>query len=185
MKNQKGFAPIVIILIVIGVLVAGGGVYYYWQKSKVSAPATTPALSPTSTPSASTNETANWQTYRNEEYGFELKYPAKWNYKAVEEKDSISLELKRKEPLVLNNGTKEEYGDVFLIDVFSLDWWNNNAEIEPDGGAYLKNSGHTAGDVLGIYLAKNYKYVFTYWLGQDLIPPEVHLILSTFKFIPQ
>jgi len=28
----------------------------------------------------STNETANWKTYKNEEYGFEIKYPSGWSY---------------------------------------------------------------------------------------------------------
>jgi hypothetical protein len=28
------------------------------------------------------DETANWKTYRNEEYGFEIRYPSEWQYKA-------------------------------------------------------------------------------------------------------
>ena len=56
--NQKGISSILIILIIVGVLIVVGGIYW-WQKSKTN----------------SADETADWQTYRNDEYGFEVKYP--------------------------------------------------------------------------------------------------------------
>jgi hypothetical protein len=31
------------------------------------------------------DETADWKVYRNEEFGFEIKYPPKWEYNKVEE----------------------------------------------------------------------------------------------------
>lgn len=55
----------IIIIIVLAVLVVGGiYAYQYWQGGEVKTP--------------QENETANWQTYKNEEYGFEIDYPETW-----------------------------------------------------------------------------------------------------------
>lgn len=63
--NSK-IIKIVIFSILLGGIVYGG--YWYWQKSNQVV-----------------DETANWETYRNEEYGFEFKYPSSWQlYDAIQ-----------------------------------------------------------------------------------------------------
>jgi len=73
--NQKGIAPIAIILIIIGVLVVAGGLYYYQTQTEpdIIQPSPTPSPQPTTQ-----DETADWKTYRNDEYGFEFKYPGEY-----------------------------------------------------------------------------------------------------------
>jgi hypothetical protein len=56
--KQKGISSIIIILIIAGILAAAGGAWYFYQRLFVTE-----------------NETSDWQTYENKEYGFEVKYP--------------------------------------------------------------------------------------------------------------
>lgn len=60
MNNQKGLAPIIIIVVLAAII--GGGVFA-WQKFGTSK-------------QELKDETADWQTYTNEQYGFEFKYPS-------------------------------------------------------------------------------------------------------------
>ena len=53
---------------------------YYFSKQKNKA-TTIPAVQSNKTESfasMTTDPTAGWKTYRNEKYGFELKYPDNW-----------------------------------------------------------------------------------------------------------
>lgn len=72
---QKGFSKILTLVIVLAAIATGVLVWWQWQK-------------PAEVEQLPANETANWQTYRNEEYGFELKYPNDWQ-KGVEDFEDL------------------------------------------------------------------------------------------------
>ena len=76
--NRKGITPIVIILIIVGVLVLAGGVWYWQNQKEKEGP---------KPGEITTDETANWKTYRNEEHGLEFKYPEDWNEPTIKEGD--------------------------------------------------------------------------------------------------
>ncbi|MBU0466463.1 MAG: hypothetical protein KKF39_02175, partial [Nanoarchaeota archaeon] len=58
----------ILIVLALSVLV-GGGILGYQEYT---------ARQETPTPTSPIEETANWKVYRNEEYGFEVKYPEDW-----------------------------------------------------------------------------------------------------------
>ncbi len=89
--KQKGFAPI---LIVVLIAAAVGGYFWFNDSNNQTKPAqnvqTTktpaPATKPESTSSAASpapngaGETANWKTYTNTKFGYQIKYPSNREY---------------------------------------------------------------------------------------------------------
>ncbi len=76
--NKKAFGIVLIIVVVAVLALLGGGAIYY--KSKISSSSDTSngdSAKSTAVPSptASQDKTAGWKTYRNNYYGFEVKYP--------------------------------------------------------------------------------------------------------------
>lgn len=70
MKN-KGISTLLVLLIILGVVLIGGGVAYFYATYLLYNPrACTRAECP-----IVKNETADWKTYTNQEFGFEMKYP--------------------------------------------------------------------------------------------------------------
>lgn len=82
MNNEKGNIAVIAVLIAL-ILLAGGAAAYIvikgtaLQKNKALSPAAQQPqalTAATSTP----DETADWKTYRNDKYGFEMRYPLDW-----------------------------------------------------------------------------------------------------------
>ncbi|GEM_PF-6449547 len=182
---QKTFKPKFIGVIVL-LLVLGAGAYsamWYWQNQQVAQ-----EVAPTFTPRP--DEIASWQTYHNDQYGFEFKYPSDAK---IQEENFISspvvYENKCRDTfkscvrvsLTLSNGQTVKYnlqsGDEFGKDLsgsikkekITID--NKEYEMWVDEHNYIK------------VIAQN----FSIWLYNDIGLSEVNLfkqILSTFKFIP-
>ncbi len=85
-------APMAKLFLAIAIIVSLGamlGVTGYLAKNK-AVKIQQPQVSPAAEPAKSVeDETADWKTYRNEEHGFEFKYPL--NYKINERKGSIEI----------------------------------------------------------------------------------------------
>lgn len=71
--NQKGFANIILIVVIVAVFVGVVGYFVFGKKSEQAT-----QQQQTTTQTKPKDESANWKSYRNEEYGFEFKYPTGW-----------------------------------------------------------------------------------------------------------
>ncbi len=81
MNKKQGFSSILGIIIVL--IIVAGGIYWFSQdQSATPAPADSVTL-----------DTSEWQTYRNEEYGFEFEYPQTYTVKVEDNnKNTIVFE---------------------------------------------------------------------------------------------
>jgi len=101
----QGKTNIVYILIVVIVAVIIGGVVF-WHSMRQEVPYQPPEPQEP----VEVDETAGWQTYRNEEYGFEIKYPENWSADITDK--SFILLIAPDSNLVVGS---PEYGQIIAI----------------------------------------------------------------------
>ena len=231
--SQKGFAPLVLMLIAAGVLVAGGA-GYWWYQNQNSTPEQLiggqkdahGCLGPagyswceakqkclrvweekceaTSTAQTSDSKTADWKTYSNSKYGFEINYPKKVSYDVVNSelinfyydisdmekilgigliKDnrilSISV-MNNNDNLDIETWTRQTDTTGFPTKSIKQIKFNGLNAVEKISGEYNDNwiSINIIGKNLKVYRLSYYKYGVQ---EMDLI---LNQILSTFKFNP-
>lgn len=181
-RKHTRLVLLTILMILIGVVVVG---YFWYQNEQNDLPATT-----TTTPT--TDQFSDWKTYRNLEYGFEMKYPHWWN-----EREDLGRVVSNFEFF----GTTEEgsTSDVFeqiLIQAYK----SSNQDVEqwikyfmPTGASYKIDK--TKFNTYNIWLVKNNNSIFSDFIvlnnnGIIIVAPSyegrdkiVDQIFSTFKFI--
>lgn len=78
--NQKGFSNIILAIVIV-IFLGVFGYFAFIKKFEPIPQQPTSTTTQTKTPTPTTtpkDETANWKVYRNDTYGFELKYPDNW-----------------------------------------------------------------------------------------------------------
>jgi hypothetical protein len=114
-------------------LIVGGGILVYLRyfNEKISSLSKFPEIKKPEKPKIE-EEIANWKTYRNEEYGFEIKYPEDWiidyggNYLSL---TSSGNKRKCEETISLYPDSREE--NQWCIPDIKIDWYENINE-EPE-----------------------------------------------------
>jgi len=195
------------ILAVVGGLVVLVGVAYlvWWLKSNLIVDYVPQGIhNGTSTLAVDTSE---WKTYRNEDFGFEIKLPKEYDDYKVSEATSfddgpgkgLQGEITNFIFSVDARGTNwpNDIFSIFMISVYDLEWWSENAHF-PSGS---KDAEWKYGerDLLGTYLGKNSNMVFTFQRSAQDCPGSVggndyntvhcsllhkaDQVMRTFKFI--
>lgn len=176
----RGFiAPLLLIIILIAL---GGGAYYVIHNTKSFSDEYMPRAPGPSAATTTTDAIADWKTYTDEKYGFEIKYPPAWiqsirgpNFVLQEtnsSKGSISIEA--------IEGYTGKISDVFTSGVFGkINFKNDCTSISfADTAAY--------DCPMGSYLGKRAIFVhtdkFPLVINDNISNDISSKIISTFKF---
>lgn len=103
--SRKGFALIFVVVIVAIVAVLGGWYLTQRQVTSDKSQGSTAAESQAPT-TASQVDTSGWKTYRNERYGFDLKYPSGISIQDREDNEILRLEAEKDKEFNTQMGIK-------------------------------------------------------------------------------
>lgn len=205
--NQKGFANIVLVVVVI--ILAGVAGYFALvlvkksepkictEEAKVCPDGTTVGRVPpmcefTACPTVTSilkDETSDWKIYRNEEYGFEVKYPANFPIRTGRGGEIFTLQVNAAPIPAADMGGPAKYLRIGAEPVRSLfkcpqtpaETVNISGVATPK--CLIPDSYFSPGT--GLLLQINYRG-YSYFFNADLYDVNqvtVDKILSTFKFI--
>ncbi len=125
-KQSHGLAPLLIVLILAAIAAAGGVAYMrltakpetiYELPMRYDNKGPGPVVAPSSQSAAVPSD---WKTYRNEKYGFEIKYPAPWNAFTRGFQDHGAILLKRETLPNIGETEGYAYGDQIHVIVGKL-----------------------------------------------------------------
>ncbi len=179
---KKYFLIVLIVLVLFGLL-------YWWQNVNVPKP---PRITDPD------GDITAWQTYRNEKYGFEFKYPSGWET-PIEKNGRVSIGIaspenysgKKLEITIVDGKGKtldQEMADLNSEPYISLSNIEDTFLDSVEAKQFVENrqGGFVA---TNLYVVKG-QYFYKIWYGNRLNTdpvPEAELqvknILSTFRFI--
>jgi hypothetical protein len=187
MKNKKGNAIIIGAIVIVVLLVVAGVAWIVGSRMRVPVKQATPnkqEKQKTETQPTPTDETANWQTYTDNQHGFEFKYPPNLVL-GENEGDGISMETVEQ--------NKSEYRNI--IPAYMYIKWEANDGIAlrgtqisfADGAAFESISKSDSGDFSTAYDIKTVRGDTFYLISfmnkdKNSLTVDDKLILSTFKF---
>ncbi|MEA2107007.1 MAG: hypothetical protein U9P82_09900 [Bacteroidota bacterium] len=147
MNNQKGLASIIIIILIIITLAGGILVWQYLGIPKEKAKSPEEKISEEKKEVIPEEKIADWKTYRNEWYGFELTFPERWKrYEIKEEREGIEFSLQ--------HSKDKKYRPVFGIMIFPKKIWEQSQSKKSSNvGTYIAEKGN---NVFSYYLWKTY-----------------------------
>ena len=188
---------LLVIVIILAILVGGGVLGWQWLEFKKEMKIPEFKLS-----EKIKDETVNWKTYRNEEYGFEFKYPSNWEIAEGEKAVTLFQEKKGLEKTIVGTmnvikTTEEDLGEALSKYRESL---KKNEELIDLTERQILVDGITTTEIYFKRQMEGNKWIFNSLVfissGKDIMidfmrdtisreeyPSAFAQILSTFKFI--
>lgn len=196
MSNQKGFAKIVLIIVAVVLL---GALGYVKLVKKPIVLNTTDQSQSSELEKQQINEMDNWKTYRNERFGFEVKYPEKWREESCSSSNEACASFyppgkKRGEGFITyegdvvivtaklpNNFSTEGFLKEFNDYLFNKSQKYESITLDGEKSFYFQNISNLISEPDIVVIPHTHKGAYI-WIENISEEKIFNQILSTFKF---
>ena len=198
----KDFA-LMIVLILVGLGLIIGAVFFFdWLDNKKSNPSQ--LNNEQVSQQQETNETTDWQTYRNDEYGYTIEYPEGWEMKTEKYARGFNLILEHEDrrhgqigfyegliwPRYSIRVSFEGTAQISFEEIEDryCDWAASYEQVSGVKAVRCKQAAAPGGQLSVILMKDNttWQFIYGYLSSQELEEyylPTFNQMLSTFKFI--